>query len=49
MKHILNTLAFALVLAVLAPTIADACSGHRKPVKCTSYTNINGTTRSTCR
>ena len=39
-----NTIAFALVFAVLAPTFADACAGHRKPVKCTSYTNINGTT-----
>ena len=49
MRHTLNALAFALVVAVLAPTIAEACAGHRKPVKCTSYTNITGTTRSTCR
>ncbi|WP_456633988.1 hypothetical protein [Bradyrhizobium sp. USDA 10063] len=47
MKHIL---AFTLALAVLAPATADACSDHRrKPVHCTSYTNINGTTKSTCR
>ena len=50
MTHILNAIAFALVLAILVPTIADACSDHkRKPVKCSSYTNINGTTRTTCR
>ncbi len=52
MKRILNVIAFALVLAMLAPTIADACSGHRsktKVTKCSSYTNITGTTHSTCR
>ena len=50
MKRVFNVLPFALVLAMLAPTVADACAGHRKPVKCTSYTNIiNGTTKSTCR
>ena len=50
MKRITNILAFALVLAVLAPTIADACAGHkRKPTTCSSYTNITGTTRTTCR
>ena len=48
MKHILNVIAFALALAILIPTIADACSGHRKPVRCSSYTNINGTTKSVC-
>ncbi len=49
MKHIFSVVAFSLALAVLVPTLADACAGHRKPVKCTRYTNINGTTRSTCR
>ena len=50
MKRIFNVLAFALVLAVLAPSIASACSDHkRKPTACTSYTNITGTTRTTCR
>lgn len=50
MKHIFNVLAFALTLAIVAPTIADACSGHRrKPTTCSAYTNINGTTKTTCR
>jgi len=49
MNRIFSILAFALALAILTPTIASACSGHRKPVKCSSYTNINGTTKSTCR
>lgn len=46
----MKAFAIALTLALLAPTIANACSDHkRKPVRCTSYTNINGVTRSTCR
>ena len=50
MKRIFSALAFALVLAVLTPAIASACSDHkRKPTTCSSYTNINGTTRTTCR
>jgi hypothetical protein len=50
MKHIFGVVAFALALAVLAPTLADACAVHkRKPTTCTSYTNITGTTRTTCR
>jgi hypothetical protein len=50
MKHILDIIALALVLAILVPTIADACPGHKcKPTTCTSYTNITGTTRTTCR
>jgi hypothetical protein len=44
-----NILAIAFAIFVLTPSLAEACSGHRKPVKCSSYTNINGTTRSTCR
>lgn len=39
-----------MLLAILAPSIADACAGHRrKPTTCSSYSNINGTTRTTCR
>jgi len=38
-----------LALSIVLPSIAEACSGHRKPVRCSSYTNINGTTKSTCR
>jgi hypothetical protein len=45
----MKIVALAVVLAVLSPVVAEACSGHRKPVKCSSYTNINGTTKSTCR
>jgi hypothetical protein len=45
----LNIWIIAFALLVLTPSLAEACSGHRKPVKCSSYTNINGTTRSTCR
>ena len=46
--RILTTI--VLVVAFLTPTVAEACAGHkRKPVKCSSYTNINGTTKSTCR
>ncbi|MEY9235429.1 hypothetical protein ABIF78_007752 [Bradyrhizobium japonicum] len=40
----------AMALIILTSSIAQACSAHRrKPVKCYSYTNINGTTRSSCR
>ncbi|MEY9493798.1 hypothetical protein [Bradyrhizobium elkanii] len=50
MKRVLNTIAIAVVLTFLMPSLSWACSDHkRKPVKCTSYTNINGTTKSTCR
>ena len=42
--------AVALICFLMMPSIAEACSDHkRKPVKFTSYTNINGTTKSTCR
>ena len=50
MKRISNVLDFALVISILTPAIAGACSDHkRKPTTCTSYTNITGTTRTTCR
>ena len=42
----------ALVLActILVATAAGACSDHRrKPVTCTSTTNIVGTTKTVCR
>ena len=40
----------AVIAFLLMPSIAEACSDHkRKPVKCSGYTNINGTTKSTCR
>lgn len=38
-----------MTVCILLPSVAEACSGHRKPVRCSSYTNINGTTKSTCR
>jgi hypothetical protein len=42
--------AIALICFLMMPSIAEACSVHkRKPVKGTGYTNINGTTKSTCR
>jgi hypothetical protein len=42
--------AIALICFLMMPSIAEACSDHkRKPVKCTSYTNINDATKSTCR
>ena len=44
----MKTLVIAIVLALLAPSIASACP-NRKPVRCSSYTNINGTTHSRCR
>jgi len=40
----------AVIAFLLMPSIADACSDHkRKPVKSSGYANINGTTKSTCR
>jgi hypothetical protein len=42
-----TVIAFTL-LALLVPSIASACP-DRKPVRCSSYTSINGTTHSTCR
>ena len=45
----MKSLAIALIVFILTPTLAEACSGHRKPTRCSSYTNINGTTKSTCR
>jgi hypothetical protein len=40
----------ALLLALVAP--ASACDGHKhksKVVKCSSYTTVTGTTKTTCR
>lgn len=40
----------AVIAFLLMPSIAEACSDHkRKPVKSSGYANINGTTKSTCR
>ena len=50
MKRILNTLTLALVITIVMPSFSWACSDHkRKPVNCSSYANINGVTRTTCR
>ena len=35
--------------AVLAPTVAEAGKFSKKRITCTSYTNITGTTKTTCR
>jgi hypothetical protein len=50
MTTIMKTFAIALALIILMPSFSWACSDHkRKPVRCSSYTNINGVTRSVCR
>lgn len=44
----MKIVAIVFALALLLPSVAEAAK-RKKPMKCTSYTFITGTTKTTCR